>query len=224
MAHRPLVVAFDVIETLFPLEPMRVRLARVGQPADRLELWFARILRDAFALTAADGYRPFGEVAASALASVTKDALSDAEIEEILAGFRDLDPHPDVEPAIRAVRDAGVRAITLTNGSASNTAALLDRAGLGGYVEKTVSVDEVRRWKPAAEPYRHAADVCGVLPDRMAMVAAHGWDVHGARQAGLVTAWVSRLEGRLPAVFDPADVSGPGLIEVVRELLALPQE
>jgi HAD superfamily hydrolase (TIGR01493 family) len=39
-------------------------------------------------------------------------------------------------------------------------------------------------WKPAPEPYRHAAKLCGVPPRRMALVAARGWDIHGARHAG----------------------------------------
>jgi 2-haloacid dehalogenase len=111
MAQRPLVVAFDVIETLFPLEPMRARLAQAGQQATVLELWFARILRDAFALTAAGDYQPFAEVATSALVSVTKGAVTDRDIDGILAGFRELGPHADAEPALRAVQDAGVRAM-----------------------------------------------------------------------------------------------------------------
>jgi hypothetical protein len=33
MPQRPIVVAFDVIETLFPLEPLRARITEAGQPA-----------------------------------------------------------------------------------------------------------------------------------------------------------------------------------------------
>jgi 2-haloacid dehalogenase len=223
MAQRPVVIAFDVIETLFPLEPMRERLEHAGQPRSLLELWFARILRDAFALTAIGGYRPFAEVAASALASLSNNHLSEEQIAGVLAGFRELEPHADATTALQAVRDGGVRAITLTNGSAATVEALLDRARLSGYVERSVSVDEVRRWKPAPEPYLHAAEVCGVRPDQMALLAAHGWDVHGARQTRLVTGWVGRLEGRAPEVFDCADVSGPDLVSVVNALLALPK-
>lgn len=219
MTERPLVVAFDVIETLFPLEPMRARLVRAGQPGTLLELWFARILRDAFALTAAGDFRTFAEVAASALVSVTKSGLAARDVDDVLAGFRELEPHADAEPALRAVRDAGVRAITLTNGSAATTEALLRRAGLDEYVERAVSVDEVGGWKPAPQPYLHAATICGVQPAQMALVAAHSWDIHGARQAGLATGWVSRLEGQPPAVFGAADVSGPDLVTVVSALL-----
>ncbi len=40
--HRPAVVAFDVIETLFSRESLRPRLGAIGLPAHSLEAWFAR--------------------------------------------------------------------------------------------------------------------------------------------------------------------------------------
>src|SRR2546423_15361018 len=58
MARRPLVIAFDVVETLFSLEPLRDRIIDTGQPGHVLELWFARLLRDAFALCASGGFPP----------------------------------------------------------------------------------------------------------------------------------------------------------------------
>jgi 2-haloacid dehalogenase len=222
MAHRPLVIAFDVIETLFPLEPLRRRIVDAGQPGHVLELWFSRLLRDAFALVASGGYRPFPEIAASALSSATGGALSDDAQRAIIAGFAELDPHSDVEPALCRAREAGVRVVTLTNGSARTTQALLERAGVDALVERTLSVDDIRRWKPAPEIYRHAANSCDVAPDRVALVAAHSWDTHGAHQAGLVTGWVSRLEGRFPDIFDPPDVTGDDLLAVVERLLVLP--
>lgn len=224
MAKRPLVIAFDVIETLFPLEPVRQRLVDAGQPGHLLELWFARLLRDAFALVASDSYRPFGEIAAAALRSTVGSALSDEAVRTVLGGFATLDPHPDVKPAVGRAREAGVRMVTLTNGSAQNTAALLQRAGIDNDIEQVLSVDDVRRWKPAPEIYRHAADSTQVPPGRVALVAAHAWDTHGAHQAGLTTGWVARLEDQFPAVFAPPDVTGQDLVTVVDGLLALPDE
>jgi len=222
MAKHPLVIAFDVIETLFPLDPLRQRLVDAGQPGHVLELWFSRILRDTFALAASGGYRPFPEVAANALASATDGDLTDDAARDLVAGFAELAPHPDVEPAMRRTWEAGVRVVTLTNGTARNTRTLLANAGVDHYVELVLSVDDIRRWKPAPEIYLHAAEACGVPPDRVALVAAHSWDTHGAHRAGLTTGWVSRLEHRYGEVFDPPDVTGDDLVAVVDRLLALP--
>jgi 2-haloacid dehalogenase len=224
MATRPIVLAFDVIETLFPLEPLRQRIIEAGQPGHILELWFTRLLRDAFALVATDCYRPFPEIAASALSSATGHALTDDAVRGIVAGFAELDPHPDVGAAMRRAHEAGLRVVTLTNGSARVTDKLLQRGAVRGYVEQILSVDDVRRWKPAPEIYRHAAQACDVPPDRVALVAAHSWDTHGAHHAGLVTGWVSRLEHRYPDLYHPADVTGHDLVSVVDGLLALPSD
>jgi len=52
-------------------------------------------------------------------------------------------------------------------------------------------------------------------------VAAHDWDCHGAKRAGLTTGFVSRKSGGYGAPFAPPDVAGDDLTEVVAGLLAL---
>jgi 2-haloacid dehalogenase len=52
-------------------------------------------------------------------------------------------------------------------------------------------------------------------------VAAHDWDCHGAKRAGLTTGWVRRHSGGFGAPFAPPDVTGDTLGEVADKLLAL---
>jgi 2-haloacid dehalogenase len=61
-----------------------------------------------------------------------------------------------------------------------------------------VTVDEVRAYKPLAAPYRRAAERLGVPLDRITLIAAHGWDVVGAKSAGMSSVWVERPERRWP--------------------------
>jgi 2-haloacid dehalogenase len=61
-----------------------------------------------------------------------------------------------------------------------------------------------------------------VPPGRIALVAAHAWDTHGARQAGLLTGWVARTANPYPSIFTAPDITGSTLVEVVDGLLALP--
>lgn len=225
MKTRPEVVAFDVVETLFSLEPLRARLCALGLPAEALELWFARLLRNAFALEASGTFQTFGAVAGATLEGLLAEHRLTAEASAVsgaLAGFGELPAHADVAPALRVLHAAGVRLVALTNGNADNTRRLLGRAGLDGWIERVISIDEVRRWKPAREVYLHAAKVLGVAPGALALVAAHAWDIHGAGRAGLVTGWVSRLEQRFSAAMTPPDVAGATLVEVSRGLLAMP--
>lgn len=219
-------MAFDVVETLFTLEPLRGRLRALGLPGEALEIWFARLLRNAFALDTAGTYKPFGEIARGTLEALLAEFHCPAvalAIDQTLAGFGDLPVHDDVAPAFQLLRDNGVRIIALTNGSADITRGLIQRARLAHWVERIISIDEVRRWKPSREVYLHAAKVAGVTPTELALVAAHAWDVHGASQAGLTTGWVSRLEKHFLPMMNPPDVTGDTLVEVIQHLLALPQ-
>jgi len=65
--RRTHIVAFDVIETLFDTKPLDPLLSSIGLPEGSLQVWFARFLRDAFALEVIGEYRPFHEVAAASL-------------------------------------------------------------------------------------------------------------------------------------------------------------
>lgn len=223
MAARPAAVAFDVIETLMPLAPMRDRLAAVGQPPDLLDLWFTRTLRDGMALSAAGDYVPFRDVAEAALHTLTGYKLTGELAGQVLAGFGELPAHPDALPAVQRLAGAGVRVALLTNGSPEVMASFADRAGLTAYLDKVITVSEVGRWKPPPIVYRYAAESLQVPPDRLALVAAHAWDCHGASRAGLVTGWVSHTEGRYPPVFAPPDVTGQTLVDVADGLLSLPE-
>lgn len=108
MTRRVQAIAFDVLETLFGLEPLRQRLREIGLPGEALELWFTRVLRDGFALSAAGGHRPFAGVAGAALDAIADGPLTEERTRHLLAGFGELDPHPDVESALRSAREAGL--------------------------------------------------------------------------------------------------------------------
>lgn len=223
MAMRPHAVAFDVVETMMSLEPLRDRLAQLGQPTYLLETWFARLLRDGIALSATGDYRGFPDVAAEALRAVAGYELDGDQAAWFLAGFDELPAHPDAEPALRRLNGAGMQVACLTNGAAESTRRFLDRTGLAPFVQQVISCEEVRSWKPPAVVYRHAVDRLGTPPERVALVAVHAWDCHGAKRAGLSAGWCSRLERRYGELFAAPDVVGADLVEVADALLALPE-
>jgi 2-haloacid dehalogenase len=222
---RPVVIGFDVIETLFALDPLADRLAALGLPADSLRLFFAGMLRDAFALEVTGSYKSFKEIATASVAMIMANhgvAPEEAKIANVLDGFAELSAQPDVRPAFERIRAAGVRIITVTNGSAENTKKLLSRAGLADFVEKIISIDEIRHWKPHRDVYLHAARAAQVAPSSLALIAAHAWDTHGAKQAGLLSGAVQRQNQHYLSAMSPPDVQGGTLLEVVDKLLELP--
>jgi len=218
--HRPAVVAFDVNETLLDLAPVSAQLVELGLPGDLLPTVFARTLATGFAAATTGTWCRFRTAFDSALAQ-TLD-LGAAERAQVADAFGELSPHPDVEPALRLLMQAGVRVVTLTHGAPGIAEAGLARGGITPLVEQCLTSEVIRAWKPAPQVYLWAAGVCGVAPEQLALAAVHAWDVHGAQRAGLTGAWCARLEGRLGDVFDPPHVTGTDLVTTVEALLALP--
>jgi 2-haloacid dehalogenase len=217
---RPDVVAFDVNETLLDLAPVRAALIEAGEPETLLPTVFARTLLTGFAAVAVGSWCRFRDAFDAALAQ--ESTLGPDARAAVLERFGDLSPHPDVEPALRRLTEGGFRVITLSHGSPGVAEAGLERGGIRPLVERSLSSEAIQSWKPSREAYHWAAGSCGVAPDRMAMVAAHGWDVLGAQRAGLTGAWFPRRERSYPAVYEPPHLTAPDLSGVVDALLALP--
>lgn len=208
-------VLLDVNETLTDMGTLRARFEEAGLPGDLMPAWFAGVLRDGFALTAAGGYASFGDIAADVLRGLlVPGRASDAEdgISRILGAFADLPLHPDVAEGMRMLRRAGVRLFTLTNGAAATTERILQREGLVDLVEARLDVSGPRAWKPARAAYEYAIGRTGVLPDQAALVAVHPWDIDGAQRAGLTGAWLNRLGTPYPSVMTAPLVSAPDLV------------
>ncbi|GAA4880224.1 haloacid dehalogenase type II [Actinomycetospora straminea] len=214
-------VAFDVLETLLDLDPLADRLEAVGQPRGVLGPWFMRFQRDAMALTLAGDVAPFDAVARDALRVESGRTMNRTEIDHVLDGFAELPTFPDAEPALRRLAEAEVRIGCLTVGDPENTRRFLEGAGLAVYVDEVITAEMAGVWKPAPGIYRTAAEKLASPLDRMALVAVHAWDCHGAKRAGALAGWCARLEGEHAGDFLPADVHGADLVEVVDGLLAL---
>jgi 2-haloacid dehalogenase len=221
----PAVAVFDVNETLSNLDGLASRLEDAGGDSGILPLWFAATLRDGFALTAAGGYADFAEIAVPSLAALLTGAdglqvSPQAVAEHVVESMAELDLHPDVADGLRVFHSAGVRIVTLSNGSSRVAEALLERAGVRDLVEGCLSVSDAGRWKPAPEAYAHAADRCAVERSELALIAVHPWDIDGALRAGLRAGWLSRNGAPYPIYLHEPEAIGETLSELAATLTA----
>lgn len=214
-----MLLVFDVNETLLDVAFLDDLIAEVAQgpeaageasgPQPRRE-WFDRMIRSALTLTAAGEYAAFGALAVAALRDLAAEhgrEVTDEDAGRLADGIRRLPAHADVAPALRRLRAAGHRIVTLTNSVLDVAEDQLAHSGLRDLVDGVYSADVVRRLKPAPEPYRMVLEQENT--DAAVLVAAHDWDVAGAAAAGLATAFVAR-EGRRPfgAATPPSYVVG----------------
>ncbi|MCM2579585.1 haloacid dehalogenase type II [Streptomyces meridianus] len=208
----PRAIVFDVNETLSDMAPLQARFEEVGAPGSLAPTWFAGVLRDGFALTAAGGYAEFGEVAADGLRGLLppesgRSGDAEAAVQHILGGFDRLTVHPEVPDAVRVLRGGGMRLATMTNGSAAFTRGLLERAGIEDCFDELLDVGGPRTWKPGRAAYEYAVERLGVKAEQALLVAVHPWDLDGARRAGLGAAWLRR-----GASFYPSSMTAPSLV------------
>ncbi|HEX9608337.1 MAG TPA: haloacid dehalogenase type II [Gemmatimonadaceae bacterium] len=189
------VVVFDVIETLLDLSPLDTHFHRLfGDKSARL-IWFGQMLQIAMTMTITGVYEDFGKAADAALSMTAVQAGIEIAAEDrkaILGEIRRLPPHPDVRPALEALRKRGTRVAALTNSTSQVAKAQLESARLSDLFEKILSVEAVKRYKPAREPYEYAARELGIGTGELLMIAAHAWDCAGAMAAGCQAAFVQR--------------------------------
>lgn len=219
------VLVFDVNETLLDLGALREPFARAFGDAAVLGEWFARLLHGSLVATVTDTYEDFGSIgrrALDAVASRRNRELEVAERDAIFGTMRELPAHPEVSEALSRLRSAGLPLATLTNSSQEMAHTQLEHAGILEHFDQVLSVEGVRRYKPAPEPYLMAADRLGVAPSEMRMVAAHDWDVWGAMRAGCAAAYVARSSA--PFVLgQPPELTGRDLSAVADAILGVDQ-
>ena len=214
------VLAFDVNETLLDLRALDPPFAAAFGDAGLRPQWFALMLQVAFAGGLTGKYTNFTTAQRSALAMLAtrqKLTLSQTQTDAIVNGMRRLPPHPEVRDAMVRLRSR-YRLVALTNSPLEVAEAQLQNSGLRGLLEAVYSADEVRALKPAAAPYRMAAERSRVPIGEVRLVAAHGWDIAGALAAGCRGAFVARPGAVLYPHGPQPDIVAPDLTGVADAL------
>lgn len=218
MTKKLAVIVFDVNETLSNMSPMADRFADVGAPGLMARVWFAGLLRDGFALTVAGTSEKFARIAAESLrenlTGVSLNRSVEEAVDHIMQGFASLALHPDVAGAVRTFAASGLRLVTLSNGSTQLAETLFRAADIREEFDLLLSVQDAPGWKPLRAAYEYAAAACGVEVGRMLLTAVHPWDIHGAAQSGLRTAWINRAGATYPGYFTAPNITVSTLEEL----------
>lgn len=131
---------------------------------------------------------------------------------------------PEAAAALDVLADAGFALAVLSNSMTATAEAGLRAAGLRDRFAHVVGTDQAGVFKPDARVYRTGLAAIGAEPAEATMVAAHWWDLRGARAVGMRVAWVGHREGRLTPLLPDPDASGAGLLETAMMLAGQPTE
>ncbi|WFB36203.1 haloacid dehalogenase type II [Kiritimatiellota bacterium B12222] len=216
----PQVLIFDVNETLLDLGPLKTSVGEVlGGREDLLPLWFSTMLHYSLVETLSGNYHSFGEIGTAALMMVAETQGVEISYEDaktaIVTPLRSLPAHPDVVAGLTALKEKGYVIVSLTNSSAVGVETQFKNAGLTEFFDARYTVDATKKYKPHPDMYTMVLEDLGVRPEEAMMVAAHAWDLAGAENVGLQTAFVARAGKTLYPNVERPDYVVPSLTELV---------
>lgn len=221
--QKPKVIIFDVNETLLDLETMRTSIGKALAGNENLTpLWFSTMLHHSLVTTVTGDYQDFGKIGVAALMMVAQnndiEITEEQALEAIKVPLLSLPAHPDVKSSLVSLRTQGYKIVSLTNSSNNGVETQFANAGLTDYFDKRMSIEDIKVYKPDLRAYEWALKQLNVKPEEALMVAAHGWDVAGAKAAGLQTAFVARPGKALYPLATKPDYIVKDLIELVEVL------
>jgi 2-haloacid dehalogenase len=120
--------------------------------------------------------------------------IKDGEVRELMQAWRMLSPHPDVAEGLRRLKTR-YQLVALSNGEQAYLEQLEKERMRFGF-DALISVERAGWFKPHPSVYRTGATLLGLEPQSIMMVAAHAFDIMGARACGYRGAYVNRY--RLP--------------------------
>jgi 2-haloacid dehalogenase len=217
------IILFDVNETLLDMSALKKKINSLLNSSKGFRIWFGMLLQYSLVDNCTNNYHDFSAIADAALdiaAKALKAEIDDNEKKEALQTIKELPAYDDVPKGLQLLKENGFRLATLTNSPATTLSAQLQHAKLTEYFEATLSVDAIRKYKPDLETYKWAAKQLSANVSDAMLVAAHGWDIAGALQAGLQAAFIER-EGQslYPLSPKPAFI-GKDLVEIANKIIA----
>jgi 2-haloacid dehalogenase len=124
---------------------------------------------------------------------LSPSSVPPAELEALNRAWRRLTPWPDSVEGLCKLKQRFI-VVALSDASTRILADMAKHAGLPW--DAILGADISRAYKPTPQVYLNACALLGVAPDRAMLVAAHDYDLDGARRCGLKTAFIPRDNGQ----------------------------
>lgn len=148
-------------------------------------------------------------------------SCSEADLDHLNRAWHRLDPWPDVLLGLSRLRRKYFLA-PASNGNILLLANMAKRAGIPW--DAVLGAEATQAYKPQREAYTRTAEILGLAPHQVCLVAAHNGDLRAARKAGLATAFVARPTEHGPSqgtdltAEDPWDCVAESFVDLAAKL------
>ena len=191
----PKVLLLDVYETLLDMTEVERLVNKVLGSRKGYALWFELFMQYCFADNCTLQFNDFTSIAKATMQMAAKQAdktLNESDITEVLDLLKQLPVHDGVPEGLSLLNDLNFRIAALTNSPEDTVRHRMERTGLISYFEEVLSAEHVKKYKPSKEVYQWAAKKMDVQTSEVLLVSAHSWDIAGAENAGMQTAYMKR--------------------------------
>lgn len=218
---RPKVMVFDVYETLLDMSEVERKINALTDSKRGYSIWFELFMEYCFVNNSLDTFHDFISIAKVTLqmaGNILGKTIYDPEANDLLELLKHLPVHEEVQSGLSQLNDLGYTIVALTNAPEKTVCERMERTGLISYFEKVFSAETVKKYKPEKKVYEWAAEKLKVTTSDMLMITAHGWDIAGASNAGMKTAFVKRDKQLLYPLSPQPDIRCSSLHELVGKL------
>jgi len=220
-------IAFDAYGTLFDVYSMgqlAEELFPGNGPAFAL-MWRDRQIEYTRLVTMSDPspggskhYLPFWELTVRSLRYVCKrmnlNLTPDCEL-RLMNQYAKLTSFEDSMHVLRAIKDKGISTAILSNGSKEMLATVVEGNGLTPYLDKVVTVEDVRLFKTAPQAYELLLKAFPVNKEDILFVSSNAWDALAAKWFGFDVFWVNRLGHPFEEIGEKPNYEGSSLSKVL---------
>lgn len=163
---------FDAYGTLFDVHSAVARNAEaVGKNAAEVsKLWRTKQLEYSWVHTLMRRHVDFWELTSAALeyALAFYDVHHDGVKRTLLESYLSLDAYPEVAVVLEKLKASGLKTAVLSNGSPFMLERAIRSAGLCNLLDKCLSIEDVRKYKPDPAAYQIAIASLAVQPGEVA--------------------------------------------------------
>ena len=190
---KPKMLLFDVYETLLSMESIKRSLNQILDSKRGYTIWFELLIQNCLLENTTSKFHGFATIADACL-QMTHHLLGQphrpGEFVPIMESMKHLPLQEDIQEGLSSIYDQDFRIAALTNSPEKIVIERMERTGLVSYFEAILSAEQIKAYKPGKNVYLWAAEKFQLTPGEIMLVSSHGWDIAGATNAGMTTAYL----------------------------------
>lgn len=220
-AAKPTLLLFDVYETLLDMSAVEKKVNMLLDSKRGYTIWFELFMQYCFVDNCIEQFNSFPDIAGATLRMAGKvlgERIEGNEIEEVLQLMKHLPVKEGVAEGLSLLNDQGYRIAALTNSPQNIVEDRMERTGLISYFEKVLSAEHVGKYKPSLEVYQWALKQLKVEAKEVLLISAHGWDIAGACNAGMHTAYIIQESQMLYPLSPIPDLQANNIVKLADDI------